>query len=180
MSDISSLHSSLWEGERAVPGGQRAAFRKMNERFLAALRQHHGAMAVAVKPRSSARHDVVVPPLPPLPKPSVKPQAPLSVHLLDDLDEAELVQIRAILRRDSVRRVVEAISERTGIPAVRIVSMSRNVAVVAARHWAFYELQQAGFSLSQMGRMFKKDHTTILHGIRKHIARTGAAKLEAA
>lgn len=178
---MSEPQGLFWEGEYALPGVHRAAFRKMNERFLSALRKHHGAQSVAIPPRPSAKKERAVP----LPKPVAvtarhQPSAPLSVHLLDDLDEAELVQIRSILRRDSVRRVVEAIATRTGIPAVRIVSQSRNQACVAARHWAFFELQQAGFSLTQIGRMFKKDHTTILHGIRKHISRTGAAKLEAA
>lgn len=171
MSLTSFGNSPLWEGDRASNGSHRAVFQRMNERFLAALRKHHGQRAMAAPSR------VVLPQpiahqLPPLPQ--SKPTAPLSVGLLDDLDEAELVQIRAILRRESVKRVVEAISEQTGIPAARIVSMSRNKAVVAARHRAFFELQQAGFSLTQMGRMFKKDHTTILHGVRKHIARSVA------
>lgn len=164
-------HSQLWEGERANAIGHRAIFVRMNERFLAALRKHHGKHLVhpspaAAKPKPTP--SVAVPPLPPS-----KPTEPLSVGLLEDLDEAELVQIKAILRRESVRCVVDAISKQTGVPSVRIVSVSRNKEVVAARQWAFFELQAAGFSLTQMGRMFKKDHTTILHGIRKHRERTG-------
>lgn len=171
----------LWgEGERALlsESGRRAIFQKMNERMLAALRQHHGQRSMAV-PSRIVKPEPIVPVLPPVPVPSLpvamseKAAIPLSVGLLDDLDEAELVQIRSILRRDSVKRVVDEISEQTGIPSVRIVSTSRNKEVVAARHRAFYELQCAGFSLTQLGRMFKIDHTTALHGIRKHKARNG-------
>lgn len=172
--------SMIWEdGDRGCMSGagRRAVFERMNERFLDALKKHHGPQHMSIKPRPSAVPKLppvrVLPPVPPLPAPKVV--APLSVGLLDDIEEAELVQIKGILRRESVRKVVEAISEKTGIPPERIVSVTRNKAVVAARHWAFYELQQAGFSLTQMGRMFQKDHTTVLHGIRKHMKRTGIA-----
>lgn len=39
--------------------------------------------------------------------------------------------------------------------------------VVGLRHRLFYEFREEGMSLPEIGRFFKRDHTTVLHGIQK-------------
>ena len=58
-----------------------------------------------------------------------------------------------------------------------ILGDCRMRSIVYARHHLWWEVrrQRPDASWMAMGRRFKRDHSTILHGVRKHEARMGAA-----
>lgn len=75
----------------------------------------------------------------------------------------------ALLPRGLLKRVVEEISQHTGIPEWRIVSKARQRDVVRARFWAIWRMrQETKLSLPQIGALFDLDHTSILNAIRRH------------
>ena len=47
-----------------------------------------------------------------------------------------------------------------------ILSQRRNMVVAYARQWVMYEAHEEGISTPQIGAALKRDHTTVLHGIR--------------
>lgn len=50
----------------------------------------------------------------------------------------------------------------------------REVPLVRARHFAMYRLaKETRWSLHQMARVFDRDHSTILYGVRAHAERNG-------
>ncbi len=68
-----------------------------------------------------------------------------------------------------------AIKHKTTINGLK--SKRRNKDVVAARHEVMWRLhKKTALSMPQIGRILNKDHTTVLHGIRKHQARMEAKK----
>ena len=64
--------------------------------------------------------------------------------------------------------VLRAISEATEIPLVRLTGGERNQPLVRAR-WVFCWVmhQTSGYSLPEIGRLIGRDHTTIMHGLRR-------------
>lgn len=74
------------------------------------------------------------------------------------------------------RLIAREVAAKHGVPMSDMWSSRRNVEAVAARHEAFWRCKnETTMSLPQIGRRFGgRDHTTVLHGIKKH-----QAKLEA-
>lgn len=71
-------------------------------------------------------------------------------------------------------RIIDEVANRNGLKAEQLMARRRLQALVRARHEAFYELyDKTKLSLPQIGRKFGMDHTTVLHGARKHAARNG-------
>lgn len=68
-------------------------------------------------------------------------------------------------RKDVVLKVV---SEFFGMPVSEITSRKQNAAVVFPRNLAMYLLYcEEGFSYPEVGRVFLKHHTTVLHSLEK-------------
>lgn len=61
-------------------------------------------------------------------------------------------------------RIREACAEG-GITYERLMSRDRLPEVVRVRQRLFYEFRQTGMSLPEIGRLFGRDHTTVLHGV---------------
>lgn len=76
----------------------------------------------------------------------------------------------------TMRDVAEAVARRHGMHLRDLTGPCRSAACVKARHEAFYEIRrQLDRSLPQIGRFFgNRDHSTVLHGIRRHEQRMGA------
>lgn len=91
--------------------------------------------------------------------------------------DAVLENIGAANRRSAkpVQVIVAEVAEAYGCTSAEVFGRSRNRAISAARHAAYYEVktQRPWLSLPQVGRIFGRDHTTILYGIRKHAALIG-------
>ena len=73
--------------------------------------------------------------------------------------------------RQEMREAVANIAKIHGITYYDIMSIRRTKKVVRARHEAMhYVKQHTPWSLPQIGQFFGgMDHTTILHGVRKHL-----------
>lgn len=64
--------------------------------------------------------------------------------------------------------IIYNVALKHGLTIADIMGRRRKPNIVLARHEAMYELHATGkYSLPQIGRFMKRDHTTILHGCRK-------------
>jgi hypothetical protein len=74
------------------------------------------------------------------------------------------------------RIIVREVCQKHGVPEIDIFSHRRPHNVVLARHEMMYRMRhETPLSLPQIGkRLGGRDHTTVLHGIRKHQARLEA------
>ena len=68
------------------------------------------------------------------------------------------------------RRVLSEVADKHGMPSTVFRSQSRDAAYVLCRQEAAYRLKyELNFSLSQIGRLMgHRDHTTVLHAIRRY------------
>lgn len=69
-----------------------------------------------------------------------------------------------------MRQIIKQVADKHCISVEEIKSHRRSRNVVNARHEAFYRCRhETSNSLPQIGRFFGgRDHSTVLHGIRKH------------
>lgn len=110
----------------------------------------------AVKPRL-----IVVVPATPEPPEVVTP-----AHV--DIDRDWLL-IATDIPRVFWKRVVLDIASSHRLTIAQIFSDQRSKHIVKARHESFYRLhRELGMSLAQIGRHFRMDHTSVLHGVRQH------------
>ena len=79
----------------------------------------------------------------------------LVLRLADTIGDDELDTDRA--------RIARLVPAATGISWGRITGKQRAQEVVNARWLAMHMLYQRGYSLSEIGRLLGKDHTTVLH-----------------
>ena len=72
----------------------------------------------------------------------------------------------------SMTTIAREVALRTGVPVEAMQGPSRVAWITEARHEAMYRCRhEAHCSLTMIGRYFNRDHTTVLHAIRKHAAR---------
>ncbi len=73
----------------------------------------------------------------------------------------------------SMRDIATEIAEQNGFKLHDLVGVSRCQPVARVRHQAFHAIMATGrFSTPQVGRFFGgRDHTTIIHGVRRHAER---------
>lgn len=73
------------------------------------------------------------------------------------------------------RHIVEEVIDKHGISFGQLIGRQRSRPLCAARFEAYYRLsQETTLSLPQIGRALGgKDHTSVLHGIRKYRERNG-------
>lgn len=67
------------------------------------------------------------------------------------------------------RKMLEEVAEQTGFTTQQIVGPQRSGDLVAARHYLMWRLRrETTWSLPEIGRFLGgRDHTTVLHGVRK-------------
>ena len=74
--------------------------------------------------------------------------------------------IRPIVRRPSYNMLLDAVCAETGISEEEVLGNERKYRFVDARHLLFYLIRVTQpVSYLMMARRFKRDHTTILHGV---------------
>lgn len=81
-------------------------------------------------------------------------------------------------RREQIDAILEEVAERHRVPVAVMKGTRRYKKYVHARQEAMYRISMEveNLSLPQIGRnLGGRDHTTVLHGIRAHKARIGAA-----
>ncbi len=78
----------------------------------------------------------------------------------------------------TVDRIIAAVSARYGVSREEIVGSKRNKEIADARHIAIYLIRNiTEMSLPNIGKMFGKDHSTVLSSIQKITKRTHADPL---
>lgn len=87
----------------------------------------------------------------------------------EDLRRAR--EILNMKERKSIAQIVHEVAESCGLTWEQIVRNARHRDVVQARQMAMYIAYREGFSTPQIGAVLNRDHTTILHGIKKERAR---------
>lgn len=77
----------------------------------------------------------------------------------------------------AVARIMREVFEATGITAEEIRSQSRERHIVRARQLVMYAAHKTtAMSLHQIGKAVRRDHSTVMHGIRAEEARRRAAQ----
>jgi chromosomal replication initiator protein len=73
-------------------------------------------------------------------------------------------------RFDAIAKIIAEVARTTGMTPKMIIGQMRSRAVVVVRQLAYWRAaRETGASLTAIGRAFgDRDHTTILHGIRRH------------
>lgn len=66
--------------------------------------------------------------------------------------------------------MAEVLSEHPGVTVKMIISVDRRAPVVRARHHIWHQIREerADISFAEIGRRFRRDHSTVIHGIAKH------------
>jgi len=64
--------------------------------------------------------------------------------------------------RDFMSNVYEIIEK------YNLTQVNRKQSIIYKRYYLYNQLQKANLSLSHIGLLFKKDHATIIHGIKMH------------
>lgn len=81
------------------------------------------------------------------------------------------------IKNARIREVIEEVAQRHDIPVGLIYAQDRRKAISTVRHEAYYLVHRDfGLSYPEVGRIFDRDHTTILHGVRKHEKRMAEGK----
>ena len=98
------------------------------------------------------------------------------------LDEFEL-QLRqmpkSIFTRPAWKQIAIDICKKHDSSFEEIFNDNRRHDLVVIRQEIFYEIRhQLGMSLPEIGRRFNRDHTTVLHGIKKHEERMKSANVK--
>lgn len=71
-------------------------------------------------------------------------------------------------RRAYASQILRAAGRHFGFTHEEMTGASHGVAVVYARHIAAYvTMKHSGLSYPQAGRVFKRDHTTMIHAVRR-------------
>jgi len=75
--------------------------------------------------------------------------------------------------RKTFQEVVKEVSRETGVSVSGLLGHRRQQSIVIARQYMFYRLalECPHLSIADIGRRAGKDHTSVLHGIKKHCAR---------
>lgn len=74
------------------------------------------------------------------------------------------------------RRIILETAIKHNIMPAEMLSAQRAYKLVIARHEVMYRMKtETTMSLPAIGRRLGKDHTTVLHGVRRHIERMEAA-----
>ncbi len=64
-------------------------------------------------------------------------------------------------------KIVSEVSEHWGVPVEDILSRKRTQKYVKPRQHFMYLANLSGHTISDIGRFLSRDHTTVLHGIRR-------------
>lgn len=80
------------------------------------------------------------------------------------------------VERVTVKSIIRMVADKHGLSVDAILSQRRDRLTVAARHEAIVTAAtlREDLSLPALGRQFKRDHTTILHALRKAGVRRAA------
>jgi hypothetical protein len=100
---------------------------------------------------------VALPPPPPVEEPE-EPEPQVSCGVLDELR----------IRRPFIRTIIGTVAAHHGLSMIEICSDRRSPVVARPRQIAMYLAKVMTIeSMPKIGRVFGRDHTTVLHGVRR-------------
>lgn len=73
-----------------------------------------------------------------------------------------------LFAREKYHGLISEIAEKHSVKVEHILSPSREQHHVAARYECYFVLHSLGLSSSQIGKVMRRDHSTVLHGIRQY------------
>jgi len=93
------------------------------------------------------------------------PPKPVSIKPIDEAYEMSFKRTPVWIARSMLLEV----AQQTGLTIQEVIGQQRNPNVVAARHYLMWRLRrETTWSLPEIGRFLGgRDHTTVIHGIRK-------------
>ncbi len=92
------------------------------------------------------------------------------------LDDSDMAAIRAAYGDNPrlLRQIVDDVAEATGVPASAILGESRVRRITRARQIVMFVAHRQGLSLTEIGQFLRRDHTSVMHGIRQEAERRQA------
>lgn len=123
-----------------------------------------------------------LPKQPRLPEPIQKAKSllPAPEKKIQELNADEIVaNFRVIIPGTSSTKpkgkdIIKRVCWEHEMSVAAVVGPSRNKQIVAVRHAAMAEVHMhTDLTLTQIGKLFNRDHTSVLHGIGKHMKRMG-------
>ncbi len=95
-------------------------------------------------------------------------------HLgLIHLTETDRLAIAAIRGRATIRQFARNVCAEAGVSIHIVMGRNRTPAICRLRELIWYRAHAEGYSLNQIGQVFGRDHTTVMHGIRNEQRRRG-------
>ena len=82
-------------------------------------------------------------------------------------DPYPLKSRNAIMPLNGIRKIAHEVSAKSGVNLAELRGLSQSKHFVRARWECFKRARNAGFSLTQIGNFFRRDHTTVLYGLRQ-------------
>lgn len=134
------------------------AHRGYSKAFLDAVRRKRRQQARAEREKRFAKKVVPVAPEP-KPEPVAAPEP----------EKAPEPESTVVPFATPMRALILSIAREHGLTYADMIGKSRRKHIVQARHEAIWAVRDArpDMSLPQIGRLFHKDHTSILHALRK-------------
>lgn len=77
------------------------------------------------------------------------------------------VRLAVVTRGDWPTRVIATAGHHFSVSADDITGPGRSHDIVDARHVAAWLLRESGWSFPQIGEAMGKDHTTVMHGVKR-------------
>lgn len=120
-----------------------------------------------------ARPAIVITPAMAAPKRAPATPAPLRVVSCETL--TTVIPAAFLNNKRKAREMIADIAEKHRVTFRDVIGVARFKEIVAARMEACFEIAKAfpSMSLSEIGRLVRKDHTTVIHAIRVFNERTG-------
>lgn len=93
---------------------------------------------------------------------------PLQSAPQDDPEDALIAPLRVASKQQIIRHL-RKMASRYGVTVEMVFGQNRSKCLVTIRHWMirFVRRCRPDWSLTAMGRMFRRDHTSILHALRQ-------------
>lgn len=97
---------------------------------------------------------------------------PEQIHNMtpEDIQRCRQIALRTVGR---INAIVHAVAAETEVPVRDILGQTRVTRATHARQMVMYIARREGFSLSAIGRVLNRDHSSVAHGVKMEKARRG-------
>lgn len=104
--------------------------------------------------------------------PSVMPQAPQHVQepeqVVEVVPQAKTILLRLENATPEMMKLIRETADKHGIDPNKITGRNRRVPAVLCRWEVYYRAKkELNISYNKIARVFKTDHTTVMHGVQK-------------